>query len=130
MAELDNLVESFVAFRERVVDAVREKHPHILAVLETVLTGKQNKVGMQITEAGQVAGEYTLQLNGIRITGTEQGILDSEVHHPFMGIIRPYVVVERAGLEKIIADEASFSADLFATLPKYLPELTIKFLPK
>lgn len=71
-----------------------------------------------------------LELTGIRITGTEQGKLDSEVHHPLMGIVRPYLVVEREGLEKIIADEASFTADLFAVLPKYLPELTIEFLPK
>ena len=58
----------------------------------------------------------------------ESGKLDSEIHHPFLGIIKPYVSMERHVLEKIIADENNLINDYVPTINKYLPETTIKFL--
>ena len=129
MNDLDKLIiEQFVPFRERVLTAVREKHPYLLSMINAFLANKENRVGLQVTENGQVTGQYTFFLTGIHVVKTESGKLESEVHHPFMGVIRPYVLIERSIIERMISDEASFSADVFATLPKYLPELTIKFL--
>jgi len=129
MNDLDKLIiEQFVPFRERVLTAVREKHPYLLSMINAFLANKENRVGLQVTENGQVTGQYTFFLTGIHVVKTESGKLESEVHHPFMGVIRPYVLIERGSIERMISDEASFSADVFATLPKYLPELTIKFL--
>jgi hypothetical protein len=129
MTDLDGLVtERFVRFRERIIEALRSKHPHMLAIVEAVLGGKQNRIGIQVTEDGKVAGQYTFTLNGVHIVSTETGKLDSEVHHPMLGVVKPYVVVERASLEKMLGDEASFADNLFGTLPKYLPELSIKFM--
>ncbi|HMM22229.1 MAG TPA: hypothetical protein PKA10_16030 [Selenomonadales bacterium] len=128
MNDLDRLIlDQFVPFRERVLAAVREKHPYLLSMINAFLANKENRVGMQVTENGQVVGEYTFHLAGIQVVKTESGKLESEVHHPFLGVVKPYVLVERAALERMIADEAAFSADVFAALPKYLPELTIKF---
>lgn len=129
MNDLDKLIiEQFVPFRERVLTAVREKHPYLLSMINAFLANKENCVGLQVTENGQVTEQYTFYLTGIHVVKTESGKLESEVHHPFMGVIRPYVLIERGIIERMISDEASFSADVFATLPKYLPELTIKFL--
>lgn len=130
MSDLDKLViDQFVPFRERVLEAMKAKHPYLLSMLNAVMANKENRVGMMVTENGQSAGDYTFYLTGVHVVKTDSGKLDSEVHHPFLGVIKPYVIVERASIEKMLGDEASFTADLFATIPRYLPELTVKFMP-
>ena len=127
--DLDKLVkEDFVQFREKVTDGVKARHPHIFTAINAMLSGKENKVGLQILESGSIAGEYTLTLKGVRIASVDSGMLLSEIHHPMLGVIRPYLVVERSHLEAIIKDEGFFN-DISATAPKYLPGMTIKFMP-
>lgn len=75
-----------------------------------------------------MAGEYTFTLKGTSITQTDPGKLEAELHHPFFGIIKPYVVIERGSLEKLIADEAAFTADPFPAVAKHLPDLAVKFM--
>jgi len=129
MTEVDRLVlEKFVPFRERIIDAVQSKHPHIFTMINALMAGKQNKVGLQVTEGGKMVGEYTINLDGMRISRTDTGKLESEFHHPFLGIVKPYAIIERGKLEKLIADEPAFSADLLATMARHLPDLTIKFM--
>ncbi|BBB90466.1 MAG TPA: hypothetical protein PKA28_15720 [Methylomusa anaerophila] len=129
MTDTDKLViEEFVAFRERLIDGLRNKHPYVLSIADNILAGKQNKMSMQIVDGGQIAGQYTFHLDGVRITNADSGKLESEIHHPFLGIVKPYVIVERNTLKNIISDEAAFSADLFAAIAKYLPEITVKFM--
>jgi hypothetical protein len=53
--------------------------------------------------------------------------LSSEIHTPF-GVIKPYFIVEKSTVEKMIQDEPSFIAHPLATKLKYYPEVTIKFL--
>ncbi|MDR3559950.1 MAG: hypothetical protein P4N59_00725 [Negativicutes bacterium] len=126
--EVDELVlDKFVPFRERLMDAIQSKHPHIFTMINAVLSGKKNKVGMQVTEGGRTAGEYTFSLDGMRIVRTDPGKIESEFHHPFLGIIKPYALIERGDLEKLIADEAALTADLFPALARHLPKLTVKF---
>jgi hypothetical protein len=126
--DLDKLViEQFVPFRGRVIDAVHGKHPQIFSILHAVLSGKKNKVGLQVIEDGKPTGEYTFNMDGLESTGTDTGKLESEIHHPFLGIIKPYLIIERSDLEKIIADEPAFVDDPFSTLPKHLSKLTVKF---
>lgn len=126
--DLDKFIkEDFVKFREKVIDGVQARHPHIFSAINAVLSSKENKIGMQILDNGKVCGEYTINLKGLRIESVAGGELRSEIHHPMLGVIKPYLVVERTHLEKIINDQGFFS-DLSATAPKYLPGLTIKFL--
>lgn len=129
MMDLDKLIkEEFVQFREKVINGVQARHPHIFTAINTMLSSKENKVGLQVLEDGKVAGEYTFNLKGVRIASVDSGKLLSAVNHPMLGVIKPYVVVERSHLERMMKDQGFFY-DLSETIPKYLPGLTIKFMP-
>jgi len=128
MSDVDNFIlEKFIPFREAVIDAVKTKHPYVVGVLESILSGKQNSVGFQVTENNQVVGEYTFSLNGIRIENTEVGKLDAKVYHPFLGIIKPCIVTERSAIERAIKDPEFISEPLSA-VSKLLPDLKLTFL--
>lgn len=128
MTEVDLLVaKKFVEFRENVVLAIKAKHPYVFGMMESVFSGKENAVGMQVTENGKAIGEYTFKVKGIHIVDTEIGKLAAEVRHPLLGLIlKPYVVVEKSALEKIIND-STFMAEPFEAVVRTLPKLTIKF---
>ena len=129
-AEVDALVkEKLMPMRDRVLDEFEKKHPHIFSVVNPMLANKKNKFGMQVVENNQVVGEYILHLSGLRVTDIETGKLDSEINHPFMGIIKPYASIERKTIENIISAEEDLKNDLFPTIVRYLPGVTIKFLP-
>jgi len=129
-SEVDALVkEKLMPMRERVLEGFEKNHPHIFSIINPLLENKKNKFGLQVTENGQVVGEYVLYLGGLRVENVEGGKLDSEFNHPFMGVIKPYASIERKTIEKIISDEENLQNDLFPTVAKYLPEMTIKFLP-
>jgi hypothetical protein len=126
---VDTLVqERFVEFRRKIVRTFGEKHPHIFSILQAAFANKHLKMGIQVTENGQIAGEYTIHAEGINISHAEKGVLSSEIPIPFVGVIKPYLVIERSSLENIVNDESIFLNDIFAAVPKYLPEMTIKFL--
>ena len=128
--DLDVLItKKFVSYREDIVAEFRKKHPYIVGVLEKVLANQETRVGVQVAESGQVIGEYTFVLAGINISGTKQGLLDSYVKHPILGIvIKPYIVLEKSEIEKIIGD-TSYRDDLFAYITNLLPKVTLKFMP-
>jgi hypothetical protein len=129
MSNVDTLVkEKLVPFRERLVDALANKHQHLYSMISAILANRQNKFGLQVTENGQVIGQYTFRVEGVRITGVDSGQLDSEIHHPFLGVVKPYASIERSAIERMIADEKSFENELFSTLASYLPDITIRFL--
>ncbi len=128
--DVDKLVmEGLVPFRNRLTGAFHDKHPYLFGMASAALAGKTSKVGVQVTEGGRVAGEYTLHVQGVDITHAEPGKLESGIQLPYAGTIRPYLVVERGDLERIIGDEAAIMADLFPAMLKHLPALTVKFLP-
>jgi len=54
-------------------------------------------------------------------------VLDSFLSTP-VGIIRPYIILEKSTLERMIQDEPNFIKDPFATKIKYHRDMTIKFL--
>lgn len=127
MSSIDTLItEQFIPFRQKLIETLRTKHPHIIPILDKVLAGRKNKIGLQVTEDGTVSGEFTFQLNGINIEETKSGNLSPELHHPFLGMIKPYIVVEKKALESIIHDEA-FSHDPLSAFGKHLPNITFKF---
>ncbi|MDR7866812.1 MAG: hypothetical protein RIN56_08320 [Sporomusaceae bacterium] len=129
MTDVDRLVvEGLVPFRNRLTAVFRDKHPYLFGMASAALTGKESKFGVQVTEGGRVAGEYTLHVSGVEITGAEPGKLESGVQLPYAGTIKPYMVIERSGLERILGDEAAIMADPFPAMLKHLPELTVKFL--
>ncbi|HWR43068.1 hypothetical protein [Sporomusa sp.] len=128
MTDTDNLIkEKVLPFREKILGVVKEKHPHMYAVANGILSGRKNKAGLQVTQDGKVVGEYTFHLDGIHIESVECGKLDSEIHHPFLGVVKPYGVLEKSAIEKMLEDEG-FSNEMFSALVKYLPDVTIKFL--
>jgi hypothetical protein len=126
--DLDKLImEELVQFRKKVIEAVQERHPGIFAVVNKVLADKENILGMQVTENGKVMGEYTFILKGIHISSVESGQLVSEIHHPFLGIIKPYVAIEKGQIERLLADQ-EFITNMTVSIPRYLPGITIKFM--
>lgn len=128
MDELDELVIGrFVPFRNKLTGVFREKYPIIFSTAAAFMGRKEGKVGLQVTEGGRVAGEYTLHIKGVEIDRAERG-LDSLIELPVVGAIRPYVAIERSGLEGLLDDEAAILAEPFAAVVRHLPEMTIKFL--
>jgi hypothetical protein len=128
MTDVDRLItEQLVPFREKILDAVKEKHPYIYSFANNIFEGRKSMVGLQVNEDGKVVGEYTFHLNGIRIEGVDTGKLDSGINHPFLGMVKPYGIVEKSLLEKVIADHG-IADDLQNALHSYLPDITIRFL--
>lgn len=129
-SEVDVLVkEKLIPLKQQLLAAMEEKHPHLFAAINALLANQQNKIGVEVTENGRVVGRYAVHMEGLRVTDVETGKLDSEVHHPFLGVIKPCVSVERRTIEQVIADEQHLRHEPFPFAAKYLPGLTIKFLP-
>lgn len=128
--DVDSFVkDELVPFRNRLSEAFSQKNPQLLSSLNALFANQEgNKFGLQVTENGRVTGEYSLHASGWQITDVESGKLDSEVHHPLLGTIKPYVSIERDALEKMIGEENNLLNNYGSTATKYLPEVTIKFL--
>lgn len=127
-SNLDSFVlEKFVPFREQILETLKEKHPLVLTTVDSVFKGKQMKIGMKVLNNGNVAGTYTFFLDGIHIVNTQSGIIESEINHPFLGLIKPYVEIEQSAMEQMTVDP-EFTCEPFSALVRYLPSITIKFL--
>jgi len=127
MSAVDQLIkEQFVPFRQKIIETLRTKHPHILPILDKFLAGKKNKIGLQVTENDKIIGEFTFLLNGLNIEETQCGSLSPELSHPFLGVIKPYIVVEKKAIESILQDEG-FSHEPLSAFGKHLPDITFKF---
>lgn len=128
MNNIDQLIqEEFLPFCIRVSAAFKQNHYAFYSVLNSFLSGRENHIGMRITDNDKVVGEYTLHLEGAIISHIENGVLSSEIHTPF-GNIKPYFILEKSIVEKIIEDEPSFINNLFSAKMKYASYSTIKFL--
>jgi hypothetical protein len=127
MSETDKFIhEELTPFYKRTFEAFKQNHQALYSVVNSFLAGKQNHVGVRITENEKLLGEYTFHLDGASISHIETG-LSAELHTPF-GIIRPYVILEKSTIEKIIQDEPNFIKDPIKTKMKYFRDMTIKFL--
>lgn len=128
MSETDKFIqEELVPFYKRAFDAFKENHHGIYSVLSSFLAGSKNHMGMRVTENERVLGEYTVYLDGTNFSHIDNGVLSSEIHTPF-GMIRPYIILEKSTLEKMIEDEPNFIKDPFGTKMKYYRDITVKFL--
>lgn len=127
MSELDKFIqEELMPFYKRTFNAFKQNHHALYSLVNSFFAGKHNYVGMRITENEKLLGEYTVHLDGASISHIESG-LSSEIHTPF-GIIRPYVILEKSTLEKVLQDEPNFIKDPIKTKLKYYRYMTIKFL--
>ena len=125
---VDSLIqEDLVDFRRSVIANFKEQHPHIFSMVDRMLSGHKNMVGIQVTEGGNIVGNYTLVMDGIHVVEAKSGTLDSAVHHPLLGIVKPYAVIERAVVAALVKDD-QFKTEIFTSIAKYLPDITIKFL--
>ncbi|WP_371379129.1 hypothetical protein [Sporomusa aerivorans] len=128
MTDTDRLItEQVVPFREKILDIVKDQHQYIYTVANNILAGHKNMVGLQVTQNGQVVGEYTFHLDGLHIESVDTGKLDSGINHPFLGLVKPYGVMEQSVIEQVVKDE-TISTELLKAMIKYLPDTTIKFL--
>jgi hypothetical protein len=127
MSDTDKFMqEEFLPFCKRASNAFEQNHHALFATFSHFLSGR-NLIGMRLTENGNVLGDYTVVLENGKFTRIDNGILTSEIHTPF-GVIKPYYILEKSTVEKMINDEPNFIAHPFATKFKYLSEVTIKFL--
>jgi len=125
---VDTLIQDdLVNFRRNLIVNFKAQHPNIFMILENMFSGRKNMVGIQVTEDGNVVGKYTLMMDGINVVEAKSGILDSALHHPFLGVVKPYVTVERSVIKTMVKDDG-FKNEMFTTIAKYLPDFTIKFL--
>lgn len=128
MTETDKFVqERFMPFYQRVLDAFKHNHQTLFSLVNSFLSGKKNQIGIRLTEDDKTIGEYTLHLTGASISHLDSNILASEVNTPF-GVVRPYIILEKSTVERMIADEQNFIKDPFGTKMKYFRDTTIKFL--
>lgn len=126
---IDTLIQDdLVNFRRELIGCFKTQHPHIFSILERVFAGHKNMVGIQVTEDGNVVGKYTLMMDGINVVEAKSGTLDSALHHPLLGVVKPYVTIERNVVEKLVKDD-QFKNEIFTSIARYLPDVTIKFLP-
>jgi len=126
--DVDTLIqEDLVNFRRELIGCFKVQHPHIFSIIEHVFVGHKNRVGIQVTEEGNVVGKYTLMMDGINVVEAQSGILDSALHHPLLGVVKPYVTIERSVIQTMVKDER-FKSELFTSIANYLPDVTIKFL--
>ena len=126
MSETDKFMQSeFLSFYQRVMTAFEKNHPALFATFSHLVPAKI-RFGMRVTDHDIALGDYTFELDNGRIAFIENGVLAAEIHTPF-GEIKPYYIVEKITLEKMIQDEPAFVAHPFVTKFKYLPEVTIKF---
>jgi hypothetical protein len=126
--DTDKLIqEEFFPFYKRVLEAFKSNHPKLFTVLDLFLSGKKNNIGLRITENGTAVRDYTIYLEGVGLSHIENGVLAPEVKTPF-GVIRPYTILEKNTLQKMINDEPDFVKDPFTTKMKYADEFTVKFL--
>ncbi|NLO89514.1 MAG: hypothetical protein GX088_04210 [Clostridia bacterium] len=129
MNDIDRLImEGLLPLKKRAVKSFAQKYPQFMALFEKFFKGQRNKIGIQITEKGEKAAEYTFHIEGTDITEVEKGVLSSELHHPFGIIIRPYFVTERSVLEKAIADKEYIISNPVEAIEKYLPFMILKFM--
>jgi len=125
---VDTLIQDdLVNFRRNLILGFKAQHPNIFVILENMFSGHKNMVGMQVTEDGNVVGKYTLMMDGINVVEAKSGVLDSALHHPLLGVVKPYVTVERSVIETMVKDDG-FKREMFISIAKYLPDVTIKFL--
>ena len=125
---VDTLIQDkLVNFRRNLIIGFKAQHPHIFTILENVFSGRKNMVGIQVTEDGNIVGKYTLMMDGINVIEAKSGVLDSALHHPLLGVVKPYVIIERSVIEKLVNDDR-FKTDIFTTIAEYLPDVTVKFL--
>lgn len=130
MSELTILMTNkLVPLKEKGLKIFSDQHPVIYTALDTFLKGKISKVGFQVTDHGVVIATYTIVLHGVHIVQVDAGSLDPSVSFPLWGEFKPYVLMEKRDLEKALEDKDLFIGDILKNAMKYLPTVTLRFLP-
>ena len=121
MSKLNLLVtQKLVPFKEKNLILFSEKFPILYTALSKLLDGQTCKIGFQITESNIVIGTYTLTINGVHIVHIESGSLDPELTLPWIGMIKPYVIMEKKDFEESLEEPNSFSIEI---LKKYIKNM-------
>ena len=129
MKDIDIMVrEQLLPFREQILEAFAKQHPVVYTGMKTFLGSRQNKIGMQILSGNVAIGVYTFTLEGLNIIRVQEDILEPEMDVPMLGIIRMYMQIDKADIEKMLHDSDLTGNDIIKAGMKYLPATTIKFL--
>ncbi len=125
---LDTLSQDdLVIFRREIAGYFKEQHPYIFSILENIFSGHKNRIGIQINENDGIFGIYTLVMDGINVVEVKIGTFDSSLNLPLVGIIKPYLTIERSAIETMINDD-QFKTKVVSSIAKYLPDFTIQFM--
>ena len=129
MSELNRLIiDKLLPLKREGLEIFSKQHPIIYTALNKFLSGRISKVGLQITDKGNIIGTYTIVMDGIHIVQAEPGSLDPKVTLPLWGEIKPYSIIEKNDLEEALDDTSIFTGDILKNSMKYLPMVTIRFL--
>ena len=129
MSEINRLiVDRLLPMKREGLEVFSKQHPIIYTAMDKFLNGKISKVGIQITEKGNVIGTYTIVMDGIHIVHAEPGSLEPRVTLPLWGEIKPYAIMEKKDLEEVLNDTSIFNGDIFKNSMKYMHMVTLKFL--
>lgn len=123
------MTDKLVPLKEKGLKILSDQHPIIYTALDTFLKGKISKIGFQVTDREVVIATYTIVLNGIHIVQVDAGSLDPSVSFPLWGEFKPYAIMEKDDLEKALEDKEMFVGDVLKNAMKYLPMVTLRFLP-
>lgn len=123
------MTDKLVPLKEKGLKILSDQHPIIYTALDTFLKGKISKIGFQVTDRGVVIATYTIVLNGIHIVQVDAGSLNPSVSFPLWGEFKPYAIMEKDDLEKALEDKEMFVGDVLKNAMKYLPMVTLRFLP-
>jgi hypothetical protein len=125
---LNTLIQvDLLNFRRDLLLCFKEHHPQLFAISEKMFSGQKNMLGLQVTEGGKVIEKYTLMMDGINVVEAKSGTLDSSLHLPLVGVVKPYVTIERSVIEKMIKDKR-FMTEMFTVSAEYMPDFTIRFM--
>ncbi len=132
MRGVNALVQEGLVFSRRdlirdLIACFKEQHPCLFPIIKSVLSGHKIMVELQIMGNGIVVEKYTLLMDGLDVLAIKSGNFDFAIHHPLVNALKPYIRIERSAIETMDEDE-NFAKEIFASIAKYLPDITIGFM--
>lgn len=132
MRGVNILVQAGLVFSRRdlirdLIVCFKEQHPCFFPIIKSLLSGHKMMIELQIMESNIVVEKYTLLMDGIDVLEIQSGKFDFTMHHPLVNVVKPYIRIERSAIEAMDED-GSFETEIFSSIVKYLPDITIGFI--
>jgi hypothetical protein len=130
---LNALIQEGLVFSRRdlirdLISCFKEQHPCFFSIIKSVLSGHKIMIRLQIMENDIAVEKYTLLMDGIDILAIKSGDFDFTIDYPLVNAVKPYVRIKHRAIETMDEDE-NFATAIFAAIAKYLPDITVGFMP-